>query len=156
MKAEYITPFLNASKKVIETMAMTKVTPGKPEVKKGKTTWGAVTGIIGMASQKVKGCLLVSFEEQTIVTITNRMLCEEFSEVNSEIMDAVGELTNMICGVSKQTLDELGFSFDMASPVIISGKNIEIHQISNGPTITIPFETDAGRFVVEANLQDRE
>jgi CheY-specific phosphatase CheX len=44
----------------------------------------------------------------------------------------------------------------MASPVIISGKNIEIHQISNGPTITIPFETDAGRFVVEANLQDRE
>jgi chemotaxis protein CheX len=156
VKADFINPFLLATKNVIETMAATKVNPGKPEVKKGKTTWGAVTGIIGMASSNVKGCMLVSFDGKTILTITNRMLSENFTELNKDVIDCVGELTNMICGGAKQKLDELGISFDMATPVTISGHNIEIHQISEGPTITIPFETDAGRFVIEANLHEKK
>ncbi len=156
MKVEYINPFLAATKNVIETMAFTPIKPGKPEVKKGKTTWGEVSGIIGMASKNVKGSMILSFEANAIIFITNQMLGENFQALNKDVIDCVGELTNMICGGAKQKLIEMGLDFDMASPVTISGKNIQIHQISEGPTITVPFEVQGGKFVIEANMAERK
>ena len=155
IKVEYINPFLNATKYVIETMASTQVRAGKPAVKQGNLSWGIVTGIIGLASDKLKGNMVLSFEEKAILGIVSKMLGEEFTQINSEIADAVGELTNMISGNAKKELAEQGYAFDMAIPVMITGKGLEITQFSKGPVITIPFETDAGKFVVEANLIER-
>jgi len=156
VKAEYINPFLIATKNVIETMSSTTVKTGKPEIKKGKTTWGAVSGIIGLASKEMKGCMIVSFEETTIVHITNQMLGEAYQNLNKDVIDAVGEITNQICGGAKSKFSEMGVEFDMASPVIISGREIEIHQLTDGMTITIPFTTSAGAFVIEANLAQKK
>lgn len=156
MRAELIPPFLVATKNVIETMASVKVTPGKPIVKKNKTTWGVVSGVIGMASQTVKGSMIVSFEAKAIVAITNKMLGETFKEINGQVVDCAGELTNMICGGAKQRLAELGYTFNMATPVTIFGENVEIHQLVDGPTILVPFESEVGQFVIEASLLERK
>jgi len=156
MRAELIPPFLMATKNVLETMALIKVNPGKPTIKKNKTTWGVVSGVIGMASQRVKGSMIVSFEAQTIIGITNKMLSETFKDINGQVVDCAGELTNMICGGAKQRLAEMGYTFDMATPVTIFGENVEIHQLVEGPTILIPFESEVGQFVIEACLIEKK
>ncbi len=155
MKVEYINPFLLATKNVIETMANTKVSNDKPALKQGNLSWGVVTGLIGMASEKLKGHMVISFDEPCILGIVSGMLGEEFKEINKDVVDAVGEITNMICGGAKKELSESGYVFDLAIPLMIMGKNVEITQLSKGPIISIPFSTDKGRFVVEANLQER-
>lgn len=155
MQVEYINPFLNATKNVIETMANTKVTNEKPALKKGNLSWGIVTGIIGIASARLKGHMVISFDEGSILGIVSGMLGEEFKEVNKDVVDAVGELTNMICGGAKKELSELGSTFDLAIPLMVVGKNVEISQLSTGPVVTIPFATQGGRFVLEATLIDR-
>lgn len=156
IKAEFINPFLNAAKNVIETMAQTPVKAQKPQLKNDNFTFGEVTGIIGMASETVSGTMVVSFTEPCILKIVGNMLMETPKpKIDDEIIDAVGELTNMICGGAKAELAKLNHKFDLATPTMIVGKGVEISHYSDQPTIAIPFKTEAGDFVIEANLTDK-
>lgn len=156
MKAELINPFLHATKNVLETMAQTPVTPQKPHLKDGKTAYGEVTGIIGMTSENITGSMIVSFSEKCILKIVANMLMEQpKAQIDDEILDAVGELTNMICGGAKAQLAKLNHQFNLATPTMVKGKGVEISYYSEAPTIVIPFETADGPFVVEANLGDK-
>ena len=157
MKAEFINPFLQAAKNVLETMCQTQSKAKKPLLKEDNTTFGDVTGIIGMASDNVAGCMILSFSEKCIINVVANMLMEDpKSEIDDEIIDAVGELTNMICGGAKATLAKLDHQFDLATPTMITGKGVEIATLSESPTIVIPFETEYGGFVIEANLAEKD
>ncbi len=156
MKAEFINPFLQATKNVLETMCQTEVKAQKPELKKGKTTYGEVTGIIGMASDTVAGCMILSFEKNCILNVVASMLMEDPKpDLDDEVVDAVGELTNMICGGAKASLAKIDHQFDLATPNMITGQGVEISTMSDSPTIVIPFHTAHGNFVIEANLADK-
>lgn len=156
MKAELINPFLNATKNVLETMAQTKVTPKKPHLKEGSASYGEVTGIIGMTSDEITGCMIVSFSEKCILKIVANMLMEDLrAKIDDEVVDAVGEITNMICGGAKAELAKVDHKFNLATPTMVVGKGVEISYYSEAPTIVIPFETADGPFVVEANLGEK-
>ncbi|MEW6429069.1 MAG: chemotaxis protein CheX [Thermodesulfobacteriota bacterium] len=154
MKVEFINPFLQAAKNVVETMCQIKATPQKPSLKTGRETYGDVTGVIAMHSDKISGCMILSFEKKCILNIVANMLMEDPKrEVDDEIVDAVGELTNMICGGAKAQLSKLDTTFDMATPTMVLGKGITMDYYSEAPTLVIPFQTEVGTFVVEANLK---
>ncbi len=152
MRVEYINPFIDAAINVIETMTSVKVQPGKPALKTSNRSFGDITGVIGLAGLGVSGNLVVSFETGCILKVVNSMLMAEYTELNDDIVDAVGELTNMICGNTTRDLNKIDASIQMASAMIIRGQNIEIQQLSQSPTITIPFATEAGSFCIDANL----
>jgi len=154
MKAELINPFLSSTLNVLTTMCKVKPIAGTPRLKQGSSTWGAVTGIIGMASDKLSGNMVISFDEPSILALVSNMLSEKFVELNPEIVDAVGELTNMISGGAKNQLSELGYNFSMATPIMITGQGVSITQLSKAPVIQIPFEMPEGKFVIEANLAE--
>lgn len=156
MKVEFINPFLNAAKNVLETMAQTKVHPGKPHLKEGNASYGEVTGIIGMTSDDISGSMIVSFSEPCILKIVANMLMEDpRPKIDEEVVDAVGEITNMICGGAKAELAKVSHKFDLATPTMVVGKGVEISYYSKDPTVVIPFDTEDGPFVVEANLSHR-
>jgi chemotaxis protein CheX len=156
MKVEFINPFLSATKNVLETMCQTTVKANKPILKEDTRSYGAITGIIGMASETITGCMILSFSESCILRVVANMLYEEpKSKIDDEIVDAVGELTNMICGGAKAQLAKLNHKFDLATPTMVTGKGIEIAYHTDAPTIVIPFNTDYGDFVVEANLAEK-
>lgn len=155
MDAKLINPFIESTINVLTTMAQTNPTPGKPSVKHGNKTWGVVTGVIGMAGDEVNGNLVVSFDSSSILSIVSKMLMEEFKEINGDVVDAVGEITNMISGGTKKLLSEQGLNFNMATPIVITGKDVELTQLTKAPIISMPFKTDAGAFVIEANMAKR-
>ena len=155
MKAEFINPFINSTVNVLKTMAQLEPVPGKPYVKADKLSWGVLSGIIGLAGDKATGNMVISFDESCILRIVSNMLMEEFTEITDDVVDAVGEITNMISGGAKKELSEMGMAFDMAIPVIMKGQHIELTQITKAPIVVVPFETSAGKLVVEANLSAR-
>lgn len=152
MKAEFINPFLVSMTNVLTTMAQLDSKPGKASIKKSSTASGAVTGIIGMAGEQLKGSFAVSFSEPVIFAITQRMLGEKLTKIDETVIDMVGELTNMATGGAKALLAEEGFDFDMAVPVMISGDGHTIEHSSNGPTIILPFTTEYGDFFIEVSF----
>ena len=148
MKVEYINPFLKATQNVIKTMAFTESVGGNPYVKKDFVAVGDVSGVVGITGE-ASGSLSISFTEECICNIVSNMFGEKVEEVNDEVRDAVGEITNMISGGARAELQEAGITMQGAIPTVITGKNHSISHMATGPVIAIPFTTDAGPFVVE-------
>jgi len=148
MDAKFISPFINATLNVLGTMASTKAEAGKPYLKKDQVASGDVSGVIGLIG-KVKGTLSVSFTEKSILAIVSNMLGEEMKELNEEIKDAVGEITNMISGQARQELEDLGRSLQAAIPSVIMGKDHTITHVTSYPVIAVPFSTSNGQFTIE-------
>jgi chemotaxis protein CheX len=95
----------------------------------------------------------LSFTEGCILQIVANMLYEDPKPaITDETIDAVGELTNMISGGAKALLSKLNQTFDLSTPTLVVGKGVEISYYTDLPTIVIPFTTEYGDFVVEANL----
>jgi len=153
MDANLINPFIDATLNVLGTMASTRARAGKPYIKKDKVARGDVTGVIGLTGE-AKGTISVSFTEKSILAIVSNMFKEEMKELNEEVKDDVGEITNMISGVARKRLEELGRSLKAAIPTVIMGKNHSISHITTSPVIAIPFSTDNGDFTIEVCIED--
>ena len=134
---------------VLATMATLDIKPQKLAVKKDSIPSGDITGIISMRSSKAKGVLTISFSESVILQIAHRMLGEPVSALNKEVIDLVGEITNIVCGNAKRILEAKGYDFDMALPTVITGKGQTVNYTANTPIVIIPFATDVGEFHVE-------
>jgi chemotaxis protein CheX len=149
MDVKYINPFLEATEEVLKTMAFLTPSPGKPYIhQKGEPAYGDVTGIIGLSGQ-ARGSLALSFKESCIFVIISGMLGETYKEINNEVADAVGELTNMISGVARQKLEAKGLRVTAAIPTVIVGKNHSIQHILSGPSVIIPFHIGENTFVID-------
>ena len=148
MDVEFINPFLTSAVNVLKTMAFTEARPGRPLIKKTSTAFGDITGVIGMASETLSGSMILSFSQSCILQVLAKMLQEEpKTRIDEEVVDAVGELTNMICGGAKAELAKLDHRFDIATPTMIVGKSADVSYHFGTPTITVPFETAHGNFV---------
>lgn len=152
MDAKMINPFINATLNVLETMAFIKSKAEKPYLKKDHVAQGDVSGVVGFTGD-ANGTLAVTFDELCILKIVSNMFGEEMTEVNDEIADAVGELTNMISGQARKELEEIDVMFKGAIPTVITGKNHTIETKTNGPKVAIPFKTEAGSFIIEVCLE---
>ena len=152
MDVKIINPFINATLNVLETMAFVKSEAGKPFLKKDDIAKGDVSGIIGITGE-TNGTIYVTFDESSILKIVSNMFGEKMREINNEITDAVGELTNMISGQARKELEEIGKVFHGAIPSVITGKNHKLIPMTKGPKIAIPFKTESGNFTVEIALE---
>lgn len=149
MNVEFINPFLSSLMNVLSTMAQTQLKPGKPMMKKTEVAKGDVSGLIGMVGPQTKGSLSISFDEELSLIIMERMLGERPDTINEEVTDMVGEITNMVAGGAKNLLGEKGYEFDMATPVVVSGKGHTITHKCDGPKVLMPFASDTGAAYIE-------
>lgn len=149
MNVEFINPFIAALVNVLKTMAQTELKPGKPKKKGDDVAKGDVSGLIGMVGPQVKGSLSITFEESLALDIMQRMLGEKPSEIDADVTDMVGEITNMICGGAKNELGEKGYDFGMATPIVVSGKQHTINHQVDGPKMIMPFSSDSGNAYLE-------
>ncbi|MBX7136919.1 MAG: chemotaxis protein CheX [Oligoflexia bacterium] len=153
MGADLIGPFRNATISVLSTMAATVPVPGEPRQSGDAVHFGAVTGLIGLTSPTAHGNLLLTFDEQSILNVVSRMFGEQILAINQEVIDAVGEITNMVCGGAKRELAEQGLKFDMATPLVVTGNHLELLHISKSRIVSIPFSTPEGKFEVATTLE---
>ncbi len=147
-----INAFIDGVSKTMTTMANTHCEIGKPFVEKKFETKGDIAGLIGMVAGTMKGTMTISYEKAAAFHVIKNMLDEDHTEISEEIIDAIGELTNMIYGTAKTTLNELGYNFEMAIPTVVVG-NLKITSYHNGATLVIPFNSEGGKFFVELTVQ---
>ncbi len=152
MDVTYINPFLQGTLNVLEQMAFVKAVPGKPFVKEGNAAIADVSGIIGITGDAT-GSLAISFTESCICQIVENMLGERHTSIDNGIIDAVGEITNMISGVARNFMEKDGIKAFAAIPTVVYGKNHTITTIYSIPSIVIPFSTPSGPFFVDVCLK---
>ena len=124
-------------------------------MKKEEAASGDVSGIIGITGDAI-GSLALSFSEKCICKIVSNMLGEEHHEVTRDIIDAVGELTNMVSGASRTQLEKMGMAVYAAIPTVVHGQGHTITHILKSPSIVIPFSTAAGPFFIDVCIKTTE
>lgn len=151
---ELISPFVDSAISVLKTMAQIDAVASEPSFKEGHLTWGDVTGLIGLTNDSTQGNMSISFDKSCVLKIVSNMLMEQFEQINDDVVDAVGEITNMICGGTKKNLAEIGLSLSMTTPTVITGKDVSVTSMCKTPVISILFRTDSGCFVIESSLTE--
>ena len=149
MNVKYINPLLEATMTVLSTMAMVEVTAGKPTVKKGSKPLGDVTGMIDLSGKHAQGSLAISFTAPAILDITEKMIGESLSSIDSTVVDVVGEITNMITGSAKRIYSDQGLEFELTLPSMLVGNDKPLNHTVKGEPVVLPFNTPAGEFFVE-------
>ncbi len=149
MKVEYINPFLTAAISVFNTMLNTSLTRGEPFLKNGTQPNHEVNGIIGLSS-KAKGMVVLSMSREAALGTAGIMLGTQPKEIDADVADAVGELTNMIVGAAKAQLEHSEMSVSL--PTVITGKAHCIDFPKNTMPICIPFDCKWGPVAVEVGI----
>lgn len=150
----FLNAFVDGVIKTLSMMAQTEVRPGPPKVETKFQAKGDVAGMVGMVAGGMKGTLTISYQKDAILKILENMLGEKFPELNNEVCDAVGEMTNQIYGTAKTTLNQLGYKLEMAIPTVVQGQ-FSISKYHSGATLVIPFAISGttATFFVELTVQ---
>lgn len=151
LTAEYINPVITATKSVFETML--GCTPKRTglHLKDAKAAPYAISAVIGI-SGRAAGTIVVSMTEQAAIAVLDRFLDIQADEINTEVCDAVGELTNMIAGAAKAQLER--YELSISIPNIVSGPNHNIHYTSEVKPICIVYESEIGSFSIEVGFSN--
>ncbi|MCF7811269.1 chemotaxis protein CheX [bacterium] len=153
MNVEIINPFINAVISTFETMVGLKPILKSPYVKNGSKTEDDITGVIGFTESSINGSVALSFPIRTALRVYNAMMGENKTEINQDVQDLIGELTNIVANDAKQSLAKMDMLFHVSIPTIIVGKDYSLrHQLSI-PVIAVPFSIDKDSFTLEISIK---
>jgi chemotaxis protein CheX len=151
MRADYINPFISSLINTFETMLACPLTRGPLYLKTPDTQLHDVSGIIGLSGQ-AQGTVVLTLDRNVALQATSTMLMCETTEINSDVVDAVGELTNMVAGSAKAQLTEYKLSISL--PGVIKGEGHEVCFPSDVTPICVPFTCPWGDLKIEVGLTE--
>lgn len=152
MKAEYINPFLDASVNLFREYLRFDLKNAPPYINQDHQDLNEVSAIIGLAGDII-GAVVLSFARETAIAIASRFSGQNYVALTKEVIDAVGELVNIIAGNAKKDLFD--FRIEISLPGVITGSKYKINWPQGVPIITIPFESDAGAFTVNVSFRQK-
>jgi chemotaxis protein CheX len=151
MKAEWINAFIMATRDTFSKMIVLPVEAGKPYLLTEAVNVKDISGMIGL-SGTIRGAVVLGFPEHTAINVVNKFLGEKFTQLCPDMSDAIGELVNIIAGYVKKFIQNEKFGISL--PSTARGSKHMVYMPKYAPTIVIPFESEAGPFVLEAALAE--
>ncbi len=149
MKAEWINPFMFSLANAFETMLGCHVERGSLKLRNGSADLHEISGMIGLSGH-VAGMAVLSLARNVALKAASGLLMIEAEQINEEVIDAVGELTNMVAGAAKSQMGPYEVSIGL--PSVITGRGHYVRFPSNVTPIVVPYETDWGPLTLEVGL----
>jgi chemotaxis protein CheX len=144
-----------STEEVFETMVFRTLTSLLPIEGSALRPQSNVVGTVGFAGG---ACGLVAFYSTLDAArdIAGSMLGMDPADVNGEMADAIGEVTNMIAGSFRTQMAKSGHSWAISVPTVTVGSDFYIKPMVNGRRVLIPFKMDAHEVFVELIMTEPE
>ncbi len=152
MKVEYINPFLKSTVDVFKQTTGMELERGEISLKSDAVPSLDLSGVISLTGL-VSGLVVMSVEERVALKVAEAMLQEPFEKVDKDVIDLIGELTNMVAGKAKAGLAQ--FKMTLGLPTVVTGKNHEVCFPADVQPISIPFSIADGRVIVDVGLSEK-
>jgi len=137
---EYIQPFIEGTEEVFRDLCNTEIKASRPYfVSKDEfeTIWD-VSGIIGLSGE-ANGAVAISIKETTAFKLTSILTGKEYTSVDREVTDMLGEVINIIAGNVKNVFEKK-HRVKISIPSIIKGKaHTIVWPSEKARIICIPF-----------------
>ena len=140
---QYIQPFIKVCKSVFRDFVSQELEAKIPYfIKKDVPNEWDISAVIGLTGE-ARGAVVISMKQDLAIKLTTILTGTEHKGLDADVVDAVGELVNIIAGNVKQELEE-AFRLIISLPTIIRGKEHSIKwPDSQTRAICIPFVTSA-------------
>jgi len=151
---QYIQPFIKVCKNVFKDFLNQDLEAKIPYfMSKDKISEWDISGVIGLTGE-ARGAVVISMKDDLAIRLTSILTGKSHRVLYDEVVDAVGELINIIAGNVKQELED-AFRLVISLPTIVKGKEHTINwPDSQARVICIPFETaDAESFTLSVALE---
>lgn len=106
-----------------------------------------ISSLVGLAGS-YNGLVSLHMPSSLALTATSSMLGMEVAELDNDVNDAMGEITNMIAGSFKLHLSKSGMGVHLSTPSVVYGKDYFIKLTNKPEQIALRFATDDDWFIV--------
>lgn len=147
IEIDYINPVIAGLEEVFRTMLDCRIERTGLGLMENSQALYAVSGIIGVSGKGV-GTVVLSMQPSVALKAARVMLMdEELAEMNNDVLDAVAELTNMVCGNAKAQLPQ--FHLSISLPNVLKGEGCWIMFPKSSSPILIPFKCPWGLLALQ-------
>ncbi len=111
-----------------------------------------VSAMIGLTGD-LTAMLGIHCPENVGLAISGAMLGMELEEVDADVKDALGEISNMLAGGIKERVSSENINLDLAIPTAVAGTSYTISAPKGSQRVVVPFTIEQGQFFVEIKYQ---
>jgi chemotaxis protein CheX len=136
---QYIQPFVDVCLEVFKNFLGCDISAERPYFvnKESVNDWD-ISAVIGLTGE-ARGAVVISMKTKLAVRLTGALTGSVHAGIDEEVVDAIGELVNIIAGNAKRGLEE-SFHLIISLPTFVEGKNHSIKWPSEqARIISIPF-----------------
>ncbi len=154
---KYVQPFIDTCVSVFQDFVQVDVTPKVPYfIERTESGNWDVSGVIGLTGE-AKGAVAISMKQGFAKYLTEVLTQEAHEDIDDYVVDAVGEIINIIAGNVKKDLEQM-FQLIISLPTIVKGENHETFwPQQNARAICIPFTVgDKHNFALTVALTSTE
>ena len=134
-----------ATKDVFSTMVMMELEDGPPLIGKGGEIQSNISSMLGLGGG-VRGVLAIHCPADVAKGITGAFLGMDIEELNDDVKDAIGELTNMVAGNLKVFFANFDIDVKLAIPTTVIGESYHTSGLFGATRIVVPFCCANGAF----------
>lgn len=152
MQVEYINPFIRSTTVTFDTMLGCTIKRDKLCMADQDHQEYEVSGIIGL-SGRAQGSVVVSLSRSVALQAAAAMLMmdpSDFDGLTDDVVDAVGELANMVAGSAKAELEEYQLSISL--PNVVIGHPPDIRFPSEIKPIVVTFACPWGPMALKVGF----
>ena len=155
----YVEPFVEVTVNTFKEFVGIDISPRHPHfLDPDKGFEWDISAVIGL-SGVVKGAVIISMKGDLAIKLTDLLTGAEHSEIDADVIDAIGEINNIIAGNIKPKVPN-GDRIVISIPTIIKGKEHSIAWPSKQTRILcIPhkaFDTDIFHLMVAIELENEK
>ncbi len=139
---------IDATLEVFASMVFIEITTEAPPGGAPESVEPELSSLIGLAGD-LKGFLAIHCPAPVALAITSSMLGMEVTELNEDVKDAIGEISNMIAGGLKVSLASDHKKIELAIPTTVVGKSFRTSGLAGATKTVVIFASPVGKFAVE-------
>ena len=141
-----------AAADVFSTMLGLSVVTGEPFTEQATPAEAErVVALIGMAGSWM-GTGMLSCSAELACRLSSLMLMSEYDAVDGEVLDAMGEISNMIFGNVKTELEAILGPLGLSIPTVIFGRNFSTKSIGSQMWTVVPVIAEGRQMDVKICL----
>jgi len=130
----------SATAEVFSTMLGMEVTPKAEHLDQTPPMISdGVMALVGLAGPYV-GAGVLTCSTKFAIQVCNHLLMANETCVNEDVLDAMGEVANMIIGNFKTLAEEHVGPLCLSIPTVIHGRNFTSRSIGNAAWVVLPFD----------------
>ena len=150
MDVNFINPFILATVHTFDKMLGCRIDRQSVQLKQNHCPLYPVSGIIGLSGNGV-GTVVLSLSRKVALAATSTILMTDVKTIDEDVIDAVGELVNVVAGNAKTRLASYGLSISL--PSVVTGLNHTVSFPKSVPPISVLFDSPWGPLALEVGLK---